>query len=385
MMQPAFERRVNRLQSVLQTGNYEIPFEWSAGRKFPLKEQLQEQTVSFWEGVDKVPSTDRLRRDIEKMFAVIYEGKDPGTSWVPTWGSVEAVVLGDGSRPVFFFEDDKLTWRGNPNGPVVDGLRSSSGNIEEASLSVGRIETYDLTAPSWASAYYYGTGFLVAPDLLMTNRHVVEHMIDNPTAQSAPYRLTFECFVNFGAQLNGPDRRYRIEAVEWMAPHHIGNRGDFTKVDVALLRLGEGMDNGPIAAISPLRLMSRPPNKNEMAAVIGFPAAASVYTGTGVPPVGFEFESVLIKHFDKRFGFKRCASGLITSGVGVHPKDKAAKVVAYDMSTLGGNSGSPVIMLGGDGQGVSALHFFGAPRQANFGFVMDAMRTHLSPFHIQVT
>ncbi len=376
------EKPIVRLAKTLESGNSFLPFTSPTGAKLPLKAELEERIGSFWDGVEPGEVPDELRRDIERILGQLYDD-DEDDDLMPFSGAAEAVIVADGSRPVFFFEGDGLTVKGQPNGPFVDALNRNKILLENASRSVGRIETFDLPAPPGIDTYYDGTCFLVAPDLVMTNRHVVEAMIHDAYQTQPPFRLRNTYCVNFDGQLGGAGRRFRVEDVAWMAPHHIGRGGDFAELDMALLRLGGPFVGNPIRP-DPLAMTSKRPQKDETAAIIGFPASAQIYSGSGVPPPGHELEEVLIRIFDRRFGYKRCASGLISGAAGSNPFDSRKWAVAYDLSTLAGNSGSPLIVLDSTEAQVSALHFYGEQRKANYGFVLDAMGQTLDQFGVSL-
>jgi hypothetical protein len=370
---------VKRTARALAEGNDETPFASPLGFSLPDRDKLQGRIDRFLADSDADRVPDWMRKDIERVLGAIYDGADiPGRL---VYGSPEAVIIADGSRPVFFFENDRFVVKGAPDGPFVEAAVNAAAQLEQAALSVGRIETFDLPAPERIDVYYEGSCFLVRPDLVMTNRHVVQQMVRNPYSSSPPWRLRNEYWVNFDGQLNGPGRRFRIEAVEWMAPDPIGDDGDFARLDMALLRIGSPATAG-LAKPVPLPITATNPGKDQKAALIGFPGSARVYMGGDPPPAGFELERVLFDVFDNRFGYKRCASGRISAPAGQHPRDTRKWAVAYDLSTLGGNSGSPVLLLGGGPSAVSALHFFGVARKANYGHVFDQLGAELGAYGI---
>lgn len=373
---------MSRTAKALADGNDRTPVLSPAGFQLPLRTELERRIGSFFDDGDRVRVPSLLREDIERVLGVIYD--DEGNRSVPMIGAAEAVVIADGSRPVFFFEGDRIIMKGAPNGPYVDAVLANSAGLERASRSVGRIETFDLPAPEQIDVFYEGTCFLVGPDLVMTNRHVVERMIYNPAATASPWQLRNDYCVNFDGQLGGVGRRFRVDSVAWMGPRMIGDGGDFTLLDMALLRLG-GPFAGEPTMPDALSLTATKPAKEQTAALIGYPASARIYLGEGAPPPGYELERVLFETFDNRFGYKRCASGRISAAAGQNPRDSRKWAVAYDLSTLGGNSGSPLILIGADEPQVSALHFYGESRRANYGHVLDQLGTILSAFGISLT
>ena len=172
-----------------------------------------------------------------------------------------------------------------------------------------------------------------------------------------------------------------ITGVEYVGPAFIGQSDDFARLDMALLRLGAPLD---AAFVQPqgLALTATPLAREDKVTVIGFPGSALIYDRTGVPPPGHELEQVLIDVFDRRFGYKRCAPGRVSGLPGTDPRDTKQWAVVHDASTLGGNSGSPVLTLKDGKAQVSALHFYGEQRKANFAHVMERLADVLAGWSI---
>ena len=164
-----------------------------------------------------------------------------------------------------------------------------------------------------------GTGFLVAPDLLVTNRHVVS-ILTSGTDLLAPGVASVAFHKEFG-QPDPPGATVAITAVVAVHPD----------LDMALLAVAAA---GRPALPQALRAMVT----GDRVVVVGYPQkdpernpifAEAVYNG--------------------RYGVKRAAVGEVI--------DAAGPVFWHDCSTLGGNSGSPVLRMA-DAQ-VVGLHFSG--------------------------
>jgi hypothetical protein len=208
-------------------------------------------------------------------------------------------------------------------------------------------------------------------------------MVQNPYS-NGPFTFKYDYWINFDGQLGGGhDRRFRIVEVLYGGDAYIGQGGDFSRLDMALLRLGEPALAGA-AQPTKLVLSGSVPKMGNKVAVIGFPAPPHLYTGTGIPPANSELEDVLRKVFDMRFGYKRCAPGEISGEAGTIQNDPKQWIAKHNASTLGGNSGSPVISLATGKFSVSALHFFGLPRTANYAYVFEKLATTLQPFGVNV-
>jgi hypothetical protein len=356
----------------------------SSQPQLPPRERLSERVEAFIAGTGPVSAgmADSLRKRVDWALRALYEGIPPPEG-ANAHAGFEAVVIADGSRPVFFVTDDKLVLGGEGDGPFVDVVRGNTEPLELAALSVGRVETDDKLPPAGMDKWYEGTAYLVSDNLAMTNRHVIERMVNEPSSETGPFTLKARYWLNFGAQLGGRTaRRFKIDRVVFAGPQVIGDTGDLSRLDMALLRIGDAEVTGT-SRPAPLPLSVEPVRAFQRVAVIGYPAAPRVFTGVGAPPVDYELEEVLRRVFDNRFGFKRCASGEIDSTVGL-PGDIGGWIIQHDASTLSGNSGSPVIPLANGALRVSALHFRGLPREDNYAHVFGKVATELREAGVNV-
>lgn len=168
---------------------------------------------------------------------------------------------------------------------------------------IGRV---DRTADAGFDADEVGTGFLVSPTRLVTNRHVVD-LLTMGTGKLAPGQAV----VRFGQELGvAPDPR-PVPVLNVAAIH--------PDLDLAVLELEAGPDRRPLV------VRSQPADVGTPVAAVGYPAE------DGRSPL---FVTPL---FGGTFGVKRAAPGEVT-GV------KAATMF-HDCSTLGGNSGSPILAM----------------------------------------
>jgi endonuclease G len=176
-------------------------------------------------------------------------------------------------------------------------------------------ERLKLLAYSVGAIFYDGsrvnpvaTGFLVTPRLLMTNRHVaiaITHGsgIIDPTAT----RVDFEQ----ERQLLPNHRPTKLESVVAIHSEH----------DLALIRLAEAPDGR-----QPLAFGSEAIVAGSHVAAIGYPMSDTERNPLFVNAM-----------FDGAFGVKRAAPGEIVS--------VKAAAIFHDCTTLGGNSGSPILSL----------------------------------------
>jgi V8-like Glu-specific endopeptidase len=203
--------------------------------------------------------------------------------------------------------------------------------------SVGRIDLRNGLKP-WA-----GTGWVVRPGIVATNRHVAAEFASSDNDGFAfkrhypapPIAATLDWCHEFDRI---EESRFRVREVIWIEPDD--------SVDVALLRiadLGENDEEQP----PPLQLLTEPDLRVSMwVSVIGYP---------GRSPYNSLVDQQRI--FDGIFEVKRLAPGKITS------LNDAQGILDHDATTLGGNSGSAVVDL--DSGRVVALHFGGVEGQSN--------------------
>ena len=254
---------------------------------------------------------------------------------------LEALVLLI-ARPALFVTNGDFASPPEPWGSRLDQERDS---IRRVFQSVGRIEVSAGGGPSSMS----GTGFLVAPDVVMTNRHVVR-------AFSAREQDTWlftpglEPAIDFRAERESTTRAaFRLEEV-------IGVH-DSQDIDLALLRVSRQAPRGATPP-EPLLLASEPPESPEGrdVYVVGYPAADT----RGLTP-----PQVLQDIFGGTYEVKRLQPGTVMQ------VDTPRKVFTHDCSTLGGNSGSCVVDL--KTGLVIGLHFGGGYRRANFAVALWAL------------
>lgn len=181
--------------------------------------------------------------------------------------------------------------------PEWSEFRAASSALMPA---VGRIDFAD------PAAGQVGTGFLVAPDLLLTNRHVVFYLTSGTGVldpDDALVRFRYEWGVT------SKERPVAVRRVVVVHPD----------LDLALLQLEA------VAPRAHLRFAATPPAVGDAVVAIGFPARED----------GNHFFVPAV--FESRFGVKRAAPGRLA--------ELTATALQHDCSTLKGSSGSPLLGL----------------------------------------
>lgn len=263
---------------------------------------------------------------------------------------LEAIILRF-ARPVHLVQDGTFSSvaDGFPHSESVAGiLEQARTGLEAAIPSVGRIELRNHRL-AWV-----GTGWLAAPGLAVTNRHVAQEFAER-TERGFAFRAfagrRTHALVDWHREYLRPrEARFRVAEVVWIEP-------DESEHDVALLRLDGAGEDG-----------EQPPGVIELSteAEIGAAAAGGWIAVIGYPAGDWRATPADQQRiFDGVFGYKRLAAGRVTA---VEPNG----VLRHDATTLGGNSGSAVIDLA-TGKAL-ALHFGGAEQLYNLAVSADAVR-----------
>jgi endonuclease G, mitochondrial len=209
-------------------------------------------------------------------------------------------------------------------------VATARSKINEASASVGRIMIKD----SSGLAENIGTGWRLAGDLIVTNRHVGLLLLEKPDSQPRSLKLDAAkpAFIDFSATDNaGGAQRFDIASLVYCAEEKY--------VDVALLRVNSGVANLP----PPLTLDWDPKSAGrEHAATNG---TAPWFKGEEVYVVGHPYRQrrseAIAAVFGTADGLKRWSPGVV---VRIGPEEP---ILEHDCSTLGGNSGSCVLTANG--------------------------------------
>ncbi len=200
-------------------------------------------------------------------------------------------------------------------------------------FSVGRIDS--------TNGERLGTGFLAAPNRIMTNHHVLEALSFG----------TFELqrgqgVIRFEQQLEPADTAGPVDITRVIAYEPF--------LDMALLEI----DPPAAFAREPLEFAATNAQDGDDVAVVGYPMK-------DVDRRNPRFTEIL---FQSRYDVKRAAPGEIVKTAG--------QIAFHDCSTLGGNSGSPVLSL--ETTKVVGLHRSGTFMYRNEAVQVDAVRNFLS-------
>jgi hypothetical protein len=288
---------------------------------------------------------EERRRVLEAGARAVGRVRDEGESVQLTpeeQSGLEAIVLFT-ARPALLLHEGEYGQAPPPWDEKLEGYRQ---DISRTALSVGRIQL-----PGLPQVPYGGTGFLVAPDVIMTNCHVARIFADLGPDQTWTFQEHVGACVDFVDDPDAPDvhRELLVEGVI----------GVHDRLDLALLRVkpsdGDGFGE-------PVKLASEDPGdlQGRSVYVVGYPA-----------PDPRNDPVIQRTVFGDRYYVKRLQPGAIMAapaGVQIRsqhcsPGAEEGEVIFHDASTLGGNSGSCVMDLE-NGQ-VIGLHFGGRYMEFN--------------------
>jgi V8-like Glu-specific endopeptidase len=336
--QPALNERIIRMLGNLdsvqsQVKHLQMSFDSARERAIILSEGLQlpeERQLSL--------SEQYLEHGLRAVQKLQQDGPGARLTKQEQFG-IEAVVHTLG-RPALLiknghFEEPPEKWS------VLDTKRA---NIEKIVGSVGKIEKLidgDQTL--------LGTGFLVAKNIIMTNRHVLE-LFGVKGEKRWILQLPAEPRIDY-------DGEYETSATRDFALLDVIAVDDH--FDLALVRVAPQSPFG-FSPPDPLPLSSGAPEHRNLY-VVGYPAIDAYHETPS---------DVIQSIFAEIFEVKRLQPGEL---LGILEDEKE---FAHDCSTLGGNSGSCVVDF--ESSRVVGLHYRGTYLQSNFGIALWKLQDNAS-------
>lgn len=206
--------------------------------------------------------------------------------------------------------------------------------------TIGRIDR--LPQPGFVNVEPVGTGFLVTESLLVTNRHVLDVL-----SSSAFVLEEGQAVVRFRQELQTTPDEKPLAIV--------GVAGVHDTLDLAILEIEPNL---PKDGRLPLRIDPHPPIDDTPVVTLGYPFNDSERNPYFIEDV-----------FGNSFGVKRAAPGEIFGHDAQH--------LFHDCSTLGGNSGSPVVSMAT--ACVVGVHQGGGFATRNEAVRADALQKFIEP------
>jgi S1-C subfamily serine protease len=286
-------------------------------------------------GAHEMPLLATARRGLTKI-------RDAGDSPPDlTEGEVialEAIILLEG-RPSILIEDGRFA----PPPAEWSILETHRDSIERVIPSVGRIEVTGHPRLEWV-----GTGFLVASDVIMTNRHVATEFSAKRRGEGWKFLSGMAPRIDFREEHESAEQA-QFNCTEVIGVH--------PRQDMALLRVALESDSSAKIP-QPLTVQYRSPQgvRKRKVYVIGYPA----WDGRRNDPEAMR----LI--FGGIYDVKRLQPGTIRNHLVL------GRTFKHDASTMGGNSGSCVVDL--ESGKVLGLHFAGRYRKRNTAVALWKLR-----------
>lgn len=254
----------------------------------------------------------------------------------------EAIILAE-LRPAYFVRETGIDldndMAGEPD--LVERIEARKTELETRSGSVGRVDLLN----HW-SLPYGGTGFLIADDLAVTNRHVAQLFAETLWNGYRFRRGRFGQFMRAEldyCHFHDSDlaRQAQVTEILYIAKDH---EPDFALLEVRTL-----------AEVPPLQLSATVISEGHPVAVVGYPAED-----------GDRNERELMsRYFGGVYQVKRFAPGFVTS------RDESRVVLTSDYTSLGGNSGSPLLSL--ETGEIVGLHYAGRFMENNYAVTADVL------------
>lgn len=305
---------------------------------------------------------DKLKATEVKEFLEISvkEGVDSAFEQFPDDKGrlAEAIILTVG-RPAILVQNNSFTV--DTSDVWAARLEVARANIEAAIRSVGRIEVTNHPR----GFVYLGTGWLVAPDIIVTNRHVAEAFAKKEGNEFS-FRKNTILNQKIGVNIDFREE-FQIDAQEQFEALKVLYIEENDSPDIAFIQISKRtLVGGAIFDLSsdPIPLIEDNIQDESEIAVIGYPAE----DGRRNPLPDPELDKI----FGDIYDVKRLQPGQI--------KSVRTDLITHDASTLGGNSGSVVIDLK-TGKAVG-LHFGGKFMEENYAVPAPVIRDLMTKLSI---
>lgn len=288
---------------------------------------------------------------VENVIARAPGGREPGSH-----PYTEAVIR-EFMRPVLLVRNDRIELA--TSSEIRKRLAPTRALLEARLPSVGRLEFVGHPQLRWG-----GTGWVIAENVVVTNRHVAE-MVARRVGRRFSFKVnvlsgdTMGALVDFREEYSGPGAE--PTSLEVRAKKILFVEQDDERLpDVALIEL-ERSDDVP----APIPLASDKARDDSDIGVVGYPAR---------DPRGIPSEAAAHKIFGELYEVKRFSPGKVLVA------DAGPWYFTHDATTLGGNSGSVVLdITTGSALG---LHFMGELSAANYAVNARTLVDYLSKFKL---
>lgn len=272
------------------------------------------------------------------------------------------------NRPALRVRDDKI----DPADPMLGDWTGTLFNTPGLTKALGAVGRVNL------DGVHIGTGWVIAPGLVATNRHVLEGIAEEfaDPAGGSRWVLRDAAAVNFHESGLGAARQFALTSVVSTGPDRINGLIDFRHLDMAVLAV-ETTNAAGNALPKPLPLLTNAglADRGSDILLCGYPARPDI-NALRDPDTGVVRDDVVTRLqniFGLAYSVKYVSPGQIGSSPGTLDGDSRKWVFGHDATTLGGSSGSWAIYLG-EPMGVVGLHFGGGTLRSNYAHAMASVR-----------
>ena len=283
--------------------------------------------------------------------------------------AAEALVKLTG-RPALRLVDGRVRFNDPQLGDWTNALSISHRLLTPLVDAVCRVDVE--SGGRWTHA---GTGTLVAPGVIMTNRHVLDVFAEQlPCATGRRFVMRANASVTFDEEARKPSKRFRVTEIIAAGPERIGRFADPTKLDIAFLAVESTNAEGfALPKVASTNGMPDPALATPTVAVVGYPAepGADAIVDPATQSASQAIEDALWRIYQGTYGVKYISPGEVMPAA--LPGDVRRWGFAHDATTLGGNSGSALLTLGASSH-ICGLHFAGAPLTLNMAHALDSVR-----------
>jgi len=307
---------------------------------------------------------DEVLQDTEEVLERLRKGDSIDPADVRATTGLEALVKMKGrpairldGNPIDINDPDLQEWAG-----VLAMLQST---LPEIAQSVGRID---------AEGIHQGTGFVVAPGVVMTNRHVIEGFAAPIPSAHRPERwlLEQEATINFSPGARHPDFTFRVQDVLFSGPDPISGDPliDHGELDLALLAVETvNTANRPLPSALRLDVDMGRTDRNSKLFLIGYPAAPSNFPTDDNGLFRVDVVERIRELFGMDYGVCYLSPGLVDVDVSAFDLCQRPISFSHDATSLGGSSGSCLLSCDNE-LDVIGLHYGGDWLRANFAHDM---------------
>lgn len=311
-------------------------------------------TPTIEERIRKLASEGKLPRPIREAIGdatidAIGSGNAALESAVPV-PALEAIVQRTG-RPPLLIRNGEIELEPLDDFPTGTDIKVTG--LKSLIPSVGRVEFLNHRS-SWG-----GTGWVVdrkgGAYLIVTNRHVAK-LVAQRTASGAGVFMRSPTGPRYGAKIDFREEYVSVanDESQTVPVSEITYLADDLAADMAVLKVVAS----PFE-ISPLTLASKEAAIGDLIALIGYPAFDSRNNANDQA-----------RYFRDLYNVKRLAPGRVMQAL------SGQTTLTHDATTLGGNSGSPVVNL--ESREVVGLHFSGVYGVQNTAVGVNTIKKVLS-------